>query len=58
MISLIIGFITGVLFSVFKLPIPAPPALEGVLGIVGIWLGYEAVIHGLPYLITVIHSIR
>ena len=33
------GFAVGVLFSWLKLPIPAPPALAGVMGIVGIFLG-------------------
>ncbi|MFW6034654.1 MAG: XapX domain-containing protein [Halothermotrichaceae bacterium] len=39
-LSLITGFIVGIIFSFFKLPIPAPPALAGVAGIVGIYLGY------------------
>ncbi|WP_333002592.1 DUF1427 family protein [Vibrio coralliilyticus] len=33
------GFVVGVLFSAIKLPIPAPPALVGVMGIVGVYLG-------------------
>lgn len=36
------GFIVGLLFARFKLPIPAPPNLAGVMGIVGILLGYLA----------------
>lgn len=39
-ISLITGMATGVLFSLLKLPIPAPPTLAGVTGIVGVYLGY------------------
>ncbi|WP_371373664.1 XapX domain-containing protein [Thalassotalea aquiviva] len=38
-LSLFAGFVVGVLFSVLKLPIPAPPVLSGVLGIVGVYLG-------------------
>jgi XapX domain-containing protein len=34
------GFIVGLLFARFKLPIPAPPNVAGVMGIVGILLGY------------------
>jgi XapX domain-containing protein len=34
------GFIVGLLFTRLKLPIPAPPNLAGVMGIVGILLGY------------------
>lgn len=38
--SLLTGFIVGIVFSLIKLPIPAPPTISGVLGIVGIYLGY------------------
>ncbi|MFD1020052.1 XapX domain-containing protein [Thalassobacillus hwangdonensis] len=40
--ALITGFIVGFLFAGFKLPIPAPPAFAGVVGIVGIYLGFKA----------------
>ncbi|MCX2839869.1 XapX domain-containing protein [Salinimicrobium sp. MT39] len=36
------GFLVGFLFALLKLPIPAPPALPGVMGIVGIYLGFKA----------------
>ncbi|WP_075983222.1 XapX domain-containing protein [Bacillus massilinigeriensis] len=39
-LSVFTGFIVGFLFSLFKLPIPAPPALAGVMGIVGVYLGF------------------
>jgi XapX domain-containing protein len=35
--------IVGSLFSFIDLPIPAPPTLAGVMGIVGIYLGYYLV---------------
>ncbi len=35
------GLAVGVLFSALKLPIPAPPVLPGLLGIVGIYAGGE-----------------
>ena len=44
-LSLVTGFICGAAFSLFKLPIPAPPVLAGVVGIVGVWLGFVAVTH-------------
>jgi len=44
-LPLVTGFICGCVFSLFKLPIPAPTALAGVLGVVGIWLGFETVRH-------------
>jgi XapX domain-containing protein len=40
-LSLLGGLIVGVLFSTIKLPIPAPPTLSGLLGIVGVYLGYQ-----------------
>ncbi|MCL5058387.1 MAG: DUF1427 family protein [Actinobacteria bacterium] len=40
LLSLGTGTVVGLLFAVFKLPIPAPPNLAGVVGIVGIFLGY------------------
>ncbi len=34
------GIIVGVVFTLLKLPIPAPPVLSGIMGIFGIFLGY------------------
>ncbi len=39
--ALIVGVITGLAFGIFKLPIPAPPVISGILGIVGIFIGYK-----------------
>lgn len=39
-LSLITGIIVGLVFGLIKLPIPAPDRIEGILGIVGIFLGY------------------
>ena len=36
----ITGMGVGAIFAVFKLPVPAPPVFAGVMGIVGLWLGY------------------
>jgi XapX domain-containing protein len=41
--SLLTGLSTGLLFALLKLPIPAPPAFAGVLGIIGIWVGFAIV---------------
>lgn len=38
-----VGLIAGIVFSFFKLPIPAPSALAGVVGIIGIYLGYQII---------------
>ena len=43
--SLLCGAFVGFLFSAFKLPIPAPPTIEGVIGIIGVFIGYS--IHNL-----------
>lgn len=42
-LALFAGLAVGVLFKFLKLPLPAPPVLSGVLGIVGIYLGGMAV---------------
>ncbi len=39
LISLATGAFVGILFSVLKLPLPAPPVLSGIAGIFGIYLG-------------------
>ena len=38
-----VGALTGAIFSIFKLPIPAPPVFAGLMGIVGLWIGYAIV---------------
>ncbi len=37
------GLIAGAVFALLNVPIPAPPELAGVMGIVGIFLGYRLV---------------
>ncbi|WP_407668452.1 XapX domain-containing protein [Ornithinibacillus halophilus] len=39
-ISFLTGIILGIVFSLLKLPIPAPPNLAGVMGIVGVYTGF------------------
>ncbi|AWK82681.1 TPA: XapX domain-containing protein [Photobacterium damselae] len=39
MVATVAGFAVGIFFSALKLPIPAPPVLSGVMGIVGVYLG-------------------
>ncbi len=39
-LTTITGFIVGLIFAGFRLPIPGPPTLAGVMGIFGILLGY------------------
>lgn len=42
-IALLIGVTVGVVFQLFKQPLPAPPVLSGVVGIFGIYLGGQIV---------------
>ncbi|SHK37580.1 XapX domain-containing protein [Caminicella sporogenes DSM 14501] len=39
LIALITGIITGSVFTLAKLPLPAPPTIAGIAGIVGIFIG-------------------
>lgn len=39
LLSLATGALVGVIFSLLKLPLPAPPVISGIAGIVGIYLG-------------------
>ena len=39
-LTTITGAGVGAVFALFKLPVPAPPVFAGVMGIVGLWLGY------------------
>ena len=38
--SLGLGFLVGSIFAIFKLKPPSPETLSGILGIVGIFLGW------------------
>lgn len=50
LLSIVTGFIVGFVFALFKLPIPAPPALAGVTGIIGIYLGFKVYEQVSPWL--------
>jgi XapX domain-containing protein len=42
-LSMLTGFLTGALFRYLQIPIPAPPELPGIMGIVGIYVGYRLI---------------
>lgn len=42
-LALLTGTLTGALFAFLEVPIPAPPNIAGVLGIVGIYVGFKLV---------------
>jgi XapX domain-containing protein len=43
LLALSTGIIAGAAFGLVGVPIPAPPELAGVMGIVGIFLGYRLI---------------
>ncbi len=43
--ALVTGLLTGALFRLLHVPIPAPPELAGIMGIVGIFIGYKVIDH-------------
>lgn len=44
-LALLTGTVIGGLFRFLDIAIPAPPNLAGVMGIVGLFLGYKIVDH-------------
>jgi XapX domain-containing protein len=42
-LALLTGLVTGAVFAALEVPIPAPPELPGILGIVGIYAGYKLI---------------
>jgi XapX domain-containing protein len=42
-LALFCGMICGSVFAYFKLPIPAPPQLPGILGIIGVYVGFKII---------------
>lgn len=43
LLALCTGLLAGALFSYLQIPIPAPPELPGLMGIVGIYAGYKLI---------------
>ena len=43
LLTTLTGAGVGAIFALFKLPVPAPPVFAGVMGIVGLWIGYALV---------------
>lgn len=43
LLSILTGAGAGIIFALFRLPVPAPPAFAGVAGIIGLWIGYSVV---------------
>ncbi len=43
LLSLVVGGVTGAAFALLRLPVPAPATLAGLMGIVGLFIGYVIV---------------
>ena len=43
LLTTLTGAGVGIVFALFKLPVPAPPVFAGLMGIFGLWLGYGLV---------------
>ena len=43
LLSTLTGSVCGIVFALLKLPVPAPPVVSGVMGIVGLWIGYTLI---------------
>lgn len=43
LLALLTGLVVGGIFRLLTIPVPAPPNLAGVLGIVGLFAGYQVV---------------
>jgi XapX domain-containing protein len=41
--AFILGGIVGGVFAIFRMPVPAPATLAGVLGILGLYAGYQLI---------------
>lgn len=39
-----VGSIVGLLFAVLGVPVPAPPTIAGVAGILGLTIGYSVIV--------------
>ncbi|MGJ9384827.1 XapX domain-containing protein [Salipaludibacillus sp. CF4.18] len=52
-LAIVSGIIVGFVFGLVKLPIPAPPALSGIAGILGIYLGFKLYLFVLPIIMKI-----
>lgn len=41
--ALLTGVVMGAVFKFLEVPMPAPPTLPGLMGIVGVYVGYKIV---------------
>jgi XapX domain-containing protein len=56
-LALLTGVVAGGVFAALEVPIPAPPNVAGVMGIVGIYLGFKGV-EALGYSVDLLELLR
>ncbi|WP_318569264.1 DUF1427 family protein [Salinigranum marinum] len=56
-VALATGLVAGAAFAALEVPIPAPPNAAGIMGIVGIYLGFRGV-EALGYSVDVLGLLR
>ena len=56
-LALLTGVVAGGVFAALEVPIPAPPNVAGVMGIVGIYLGFKGV-EALGYSVDLLALLR
>jgi XapX domain-containing protein len=56
-LALLTGVVAGATFAALEIPIPAPPNVAGVMGIVGIYLGFKGV-EALGYSVDMLALLR
>jgi XapX domain-containing protein len=56
-LALLTGIVAGAAFAALEVPVPAPPNLAGVVGIVGIYLGFKGV-QALGYSVDLLALLR
>lgn len=44
LLATLAGVIIGAVFTLIKLPIPAPPVLSGCMAVFGVWAGHHLVL--------------
>jgi XapX domain-containing protein len=57
LLALLTGVVAGATFAALEIPIPAPPNVAGVMGIVGIYLGFKSV-EALGYSVDLLGVLR
>lgn len=58
LLALVSGVILGLLFTLLKLPLPAPAVFSGVIGVLGVYLGGQAFPYVSKYLMALFSTLQ